>query len=549
MVFTSWVFVIFFITVYAVYLSLRKHLRAQNLLLLVASYVFYGWWDERFLFLIVLSTVIDYCSGLLLQHGKVERRQGMTASMYLIGASMLFVMPNWTLFREELTLASLKPDTLGLYIVPCTLAAVPLATIAIRWMQKKNEASRRKLALFVSVAANLGVLGFFKYCNFFIDSGESALNALGVNAELMRLDIVLPVGISFYTFQTMSYTIDIYRKRMEATSNFLNFALFVSFFPQLVAGPIERASHLLPQCSKPRRFDINQWQAGAYLVLWGFWKKLVVADNVAKVANDVFEVTYKDGIIVDYGKDGFHLVVGTLAFAFQIYCDFSAYSDIARGISKLMGFDLMLNFRLPYFAISPSDFWRRWHISLSTWLRDYLYIPLGGNRGGEMYVMRNLALTMLLGGLWHGNTWNFVLWGAFHGVILIVYRMIGIGTTPPGKPGTLKYHVSRYSLMAVMFLLTLVGWILFRCTEPGHIAYVFTHLSLIPDSAEAGDLMRVAFYVVPLILIQVWQQRTGDLLCMLRLPLPLRMIFCGWLVVWLLIFGVRVTSEFIYFQF
>ena len=484
MQFTSYVFVAFFLIVYGTYLLLQNRYRSQNKLLLVASYVFYGWWDWRFCSLLVLSTVVDFFVG--------------------------------------------------------------------RAIGQSEDPKQRKRLVTASLLVNLGVLGFFKYFDFFISSTTDMLNSLGVGVDPFLLSVVLPMGISFYTFQTLSYTIDVYRGRMKPVGDIWDFGLYVSFFPQLVAGPIERATHLLPQICGRRTVTTDQVHAGLFLILWGFFKKLVIADNVALIANSVFNG------YTDHG--GLGLLVGTLAFAFQIYCDFSAYSDIARGTSKLMGFDLMVNFRLPYFAISPSDFWRRWHISLSSWLRDYLYISLGGNRGTKWFVYRNLMITMLLGGLWHGASWNFVLWGLFHGLILVAYRIVhpgGHGDTPAH---TLTQKASWLGQMAVMFVLTLIGWVLFRATgvvENGQvvhtsmeqIGYFFTH-AFAGDGVPVGGLYyELAWYVLPLFVIQVWQQRAGDLLVMTKLPMLPRAVFYGWLMTWIVLFGARETAEFIYFQF
>ncbi len=483
MAFTSFVFVAFFFVVYTTYWLLRARFRWQNAMLLVASYVFYGYWDWRFCLLLLLSSLVDYVIG--------------------------------------------------------------------RQMHASEDPRRRKLLLLVSLGVNLGVLGFFKYFNFFAESFAPMFTALGMEPDAVTLNIILPVGISFYTFQTLSYTIDIYRRELKPVNNLLDFALFVSFFPQLVAGPIERARHLLPQVCSPRTIRADQVQAGLWLILWGYFKKTVVADNAAVIANQAFN-NYTE-------QSGMGLALGALAFAVQIFCDFSAYSDIARGLSKLMGFDLMVNFRLPYFAVSPSDFWRRWHISLSTWLRDYLYIPLGGNRGGKLFVMRNLMITMLLGGLWHGAAWNFVLWGAFHGLILVIYRAL-----PNGDGSSLRgptRWVVRGGMMAVMFVLTLIGWVLFRATgvrdaagnlvhtSMDQITFFFTNLTptyTAQDLTNGYDLM---FFVLPMLLINILQERSGDLLVVNRLPLIPRGLVWGLLLVAIIVFGVREPSEFIYFQF
>ena len=317
-------------------------LRAQNLLLLGASYAFYGWWDVRFLGLIALSTVVDYAAGLGIQRAQGAGRRGWLA------ASLLF---------------------------------------------------------------NLGLLGYFKYANFFIDSWVRSWAALGVAMEPSTLEIILPVGISFYTFQTLSYSLDIYRNRLQPTRDFIAFAAFVSLFPQLVAGPIERASALLPQILGRREFRAERAASGARLALWGLFKKVVVADRLA---------AWVDAYFAAPGElAGGDAALALVFFGLQLYLDFSAYSDIAIGIARLLGIELMTNFRRPYFARNFSDFWGRWHISLSSWFRDYVYIPLGGSRGGSWRTWRNVLVVFLLSGLWHGASWNFVIWGGLNALFLL----------------------------------------------------------------------------------------------------------------------------------
>ena len=403
MLFNSQTFFIFFAIVYLLYLLFRRDRKVQNIVLLVGSYVFYGSWNWRFLFLIALSTLVDFSVG------------------HLLGNT---------------------PD---------------------------HQHTRRKRLLTISVIVNLSILGFFKYFNFFIDSFINLLDLFGMQANSITLQIILPVGISFYTFQTMSYTIDIYRQRLKPTKSLLDFAVFVSFFPQLVAGPIERASNLLPQFAKPRHISTEQISTGLYLILWGFFKKMVVGDHAGLIADQIFN-NYTN-------YDGVDLLIGVVAFSIQIYGDFSGYSDIARGISRLMGFELMVNFRLPYFALNPTDFWQRWHISLSSWLRDYLYIPLGGNKHGSFNTYRNLFLTMLLGGLWHGAAWNFVIWGAFHGTILILYRLFERKPMYRDPWNGDNSYVIVVAKMFLMFTLTLVGWLIFRSHSVEQIVYMITHIS------------------------------------------------------------------------
>lgn len=473
MLFNSWIFILFFVVVYGGYLALSRSLRGQNLLLLAASYVFYGWWDWRFCGLLLLSTVVDYWVG--------------------------------------------------------------------RKMAASDDDRVRKRLLILSVVVNLGVLGFFKYFDFFYESVAAGFDALKLGVPDLALRIILPVGISFYTFQTMSYTIDLYRRKLDVCKDITAFALYVAFFPQLVAGPIERAKHLLPQMLKPRRVTWDQIDHGLWLVLWGFFKKLVIADNLAGVANDVFN---NHG---DHG--GLNIVLGALAFTGQIYCDFSGYTDIARGLARMMGFDIMLNFRLPYFALNPSDFWRRWHISLSSWLRDYLYIPLGGNRGGRWMMYRNLSLTMLLGGLWHGAAWNFIIWGAFHGLLLIAYRPFTSHDldSSPDVRGLRRLKVLFQ--WAVFFALTVLGWIIFRAESAGQIVEMVSSIGPAMTAETPRLLKVVAMFWTPLVLMQLVQHHTRNLTWPLGLPWFLRGLFYAVLLVSIAVFAVRESVEFIYFQF
>jgi D-alanyl-lipoteichoic acid acyltransferase DltB (MBOAT superfamily) len=321
-------------------------------------------------------------------------------------------------------------------------------------MARSDDARRRRRLLLLSLVGNLGALSFFKYFNFFVESALALLNAAGLRADPATLEIVLPVGISFYTFQTLTYSIDIYRRKLQPTDSLLDFCLYVAFFPQLVAGPIERAGHLLPQLAYAVRRPIP---GGWTLVAIGVFKKVVIADNMAALV----ALTYASP------EQSYPLAlwVGTYAFAIQIYCDFSGYSDIAVGLARLMGIDLVQNFRSPYAADGPSDFWRRWHISLSSWLRDYLYIPLGGNRGSRIATLRNLALTMLLGGLWHGAAWNFALWGLFHGLLLILLRPVSVAKVRALAAYGASSAVALPLALArrlVFFHLVCLGWALFR---------------------------------------------------------------------------------------
>jgi D-alanyl-lipoteichoic acid acyltransferase DltB (MBOAT superfamily) len=480
MVFNSLDFICFFLIVYAAYRALP--FRWQNRLLLLAGYVFYGWWDVRFLFLIAFSTAVDFTIGRLLADGKMAPQQRLTVSLFLIGAAVLFLCPNWSQLRfGDFHLGSfltLRP--LGLEVLTGTAIFVVAANALIGRITRVPEEGRRRLLIFSSVFVNLAFLGFFKYFNFFIDSANEAFRAVGMDPTNLRLSVVLPVGISFYTFQSLSYTIDIYRRRIAPTPRLWNFALYVAYFPPLVAGPIERARHLLPQLMQPRRISLPQSMHGLVLILYGLFKKVAIADGVAPAVNAVFN---SSGSVSQVD-----VALATLLFAFQIFCDFSGYTDIARGVSKLLGIDLFVNFNLPYFSRNPSEFWQRWHISLSSWLRDYLYIPLGGNRHGAVLTYRNLMLTMLLGGLWHGAAWNYVLWGAYQGALLCAHRLLTRDRSRNPELArnitdrALEAHGGRKSkgrilsrLTATMkigafFVLCCYGWLLFRAHSFAQIA-------------------------------------------------------------------------------
>lgn len=482
MLFNSLTFAVFFAVVCALYFPFRHRVGPRNLLLLVASYVFYGAWDWRFLGLIVFSTVVDYAVG-----------RGF--------------------------------------------AAAP--------RQPGRPASRRHRALLLaSLTANLGLLGFFKYWDFFAESAAEALNALGLQAHPFTLGVLLPVGISFYTFQTLSYTIDLYRGTIQAERSLLTFSVYVAFFPQLVAGPIERASHLLPQFRSVRPVLRDSLREGLFLIAWGLFKKVVIADNVSQVADAVYSGAVPSGLEV---------VVGTWAFAIQIYCDFSGYTDIARGTAQVLGFDLMRNFDLPYFATNPREFWRRWHISLSTWLRDYLYISLGGNRLGSRRTAVNLMATMVLGGLWHGAAWTFVAWGAFHGALLGIHR-----AWDAARPGRDVGGWRRALLTAGFFQLVCVGWLLFRATsigQAGQLLGAVAGLLSDPGAAWTSAVLSTRLWGVFLACsvvfwgAQLLQWRTGDLYFVLRAPVPVRAGVYAALWLGFLVFGQFHGDQFIYFQF
>lgn len=395
MLFNSLDFAIFLPIIFVLYwFVFNKNLKLQNLLIVIASYIFYGWWDWRFLSLILFSTLVDFSIGNLL---KTEEKQ-----------------------------------------------------------------SKRKLYLWMSILVNLGFLGFFKYYNFFVESFTEVFTFFGKEIQPNTLNIILPVGISFYTFQTLSYTIDVYKRKLEPALDFTSFAAFVSFFPQLVAGPIERATNLLPQFNKKRSFEYHKAVDGLRQILWGLFKKIVIADNAAQISNEIFN---NSG---DYS--GSTLVLGALFFTFQIYGDFSGYSDIAIGISRLFGFNLMQNFAFPYFSRDMAEFWRRWHISLSTWFRDYLYIPLGGSRGGTKMKVRNTFIIFMVSGFWHGANWTFIVWGAlnalyFMPLLLLNKNRVNTNTVAQGR---FLPNLKEFFQITITFSFTVLAWIVFRAENMGH---------------------------------------------------------------------------------
>jgi D-alanyl-lipoteichoic acid acyltransferase DltB (MBOAT superfamily) len=391
-----------------------------------------------------------------------------------------------------------------------------------------------------SLCVNLGILAFFKYFNFFIDNFIGIFNFFGVSPDSPTINIILPVGISFYTFQTLSYTIDIYRGKLSPTKSFLDFALFVSFFPQLVAGPIERAKNLLPQIIAPRTIKYVQIREGLWLILFGYYKKVVIADNFAKIADSVFNNPDQYGGLV--------ILLGTYAFAFQIYGDFSGYTDIARGTSKLFGIELKVNFRMPYFARNPQDFWRRWHISLSTWLRDYLYIPLGGSRKGTLKTYRNLNLTMILGGLWHGAAWNFICWGIYHGLLLSLHRILATNYSKIVSIKIKPHYIVHFFKIILMFHLTCFGWMIFRVNNFSDLIILTTNLfkfKLVP----INFVLPALFLLLPVLALHFLQEKTQNLMVIKEFNRGFRLANYTLIYGLILIFGVVDNYEFIYFQF
>ncbi len=526
MLFNSYDFVVFFALVFAVYWLLRDHVRAQNGLILAGSFVFYGWWDERFLILLLVSTVTDYLFGWGASGQRIRWRQVITAFAALG-------------FTSVIVLWIAGPD--AAWIWKWILGYAATIGIAILAFDRIGEALRRKVYLSASIFLNLGILGVFKYFNFFAEELQQIAASFGWELSPITLDVILPVGISFYTFQTLSYVIDVYRGKVQATTHFIEFAAFVSFFPQLVAGPIERAQNLLPQFFQRRTLTMERAWSGIWLFIWGLCKKVVIADNLAPVADAVF------GDLPAQGPAS--LLAGLLAFTFQIYCDFSGYSDMARGCARLMGFELMLNFNIPYIARTPSEFWQRWHISLSSWLRDYLYIPLGGNRLGSFAVYRNLAITMLLGGLWHGANWTFIAWGAFHGFILIVYRALNVDRWLLATTGMRFVDTLRDCLaVAIMFLFTIFGWLLFRAESMADV-WIFMQGIFGPAPGDVSLLVEILPYVLGLFVVQSVQIRKGTLEVWNSMQ-GLVGLTLKWIIVYSLIFlSARGGQQFIYFDF
>lgn len=406
--------------------------------------------------------------------------------------------------------------------------------IAGREIDSSSSEKKRKIWLWIGVITNLGFLGFFKYYNFFADVLADLIHWFGWGDHTFALRILLPVGISFYTFQTMTYTIDIYRKKLSPTGSFSDFALYVAFFPNLLAGPIERATHLLPQICSERTITATLVKSSAYLFLFGLFEKVVVADNLAVLVDKIYN---------GHGSDGFSVLMATYGFTFQIFADFDGYSNMAKGLAGLMGFTLIVNFNAPYFSTNPSEFWRRWHISLSTWLRDYLYIPLGGNRGGIAGTVRNLFITMLLGGLWHGASWMFIFWGAFHGILLAVHL--------PMKDILAKLPLVFRRL--VFFHLICFGWMLFKAQDPAQFAYlisqIFSNFQLTLEADQLLLLKKILFYSAIPIVYQYLQYSKEKLSPIFDWPVGVRTVCYVALFYMIVIFGFNDAQSFIYFQF
>lgn len=544
MLFNSLHFLLFLPVVLAAYAMLPH--RGQNRMLLIASYLFYGWWDERFLFLIALSTVVDYWCGLTIGRGRLTGRQRLVASSWLALSALCFVAINWSAVRLTgpegigVDWSSLL-EPLGGWALCGALGLIAIANLFHRLVSRLDEDCRRKVGLWTSIVVNLTVLGVFKYYNFFVGSAEDALYGLGFDAQLLRLDIVLPVGISFYTFQTMCYTIDVYRRKLPPTDRFLDFALYVAYFPQLVAGPIERPNELLPRLQNPRRFELGQIQRGLFLILLGLFKKVAIADGVAASVNSIYNSTGTVGAL--------DVAAATLLFCVQVYCDFSGYSDIARGVSKLLGIDLVTNFRAPFFSRSPAEYWQRWHISLSTWLRDYLFMPLVFlDPRRRIYLA--LMITMLVGGLWHGASWNFVLWGGFHGLLLVVHAVYRDRWPAPDPRA-----VRRWRVMAGIALFFTINWYSFLLFRAGSFAQIVDFTTALATGAGGMHLSMTlpalsAVLGIPVLVgLDLIEYATGDALAYRRFPAWSRGALYAFLIFVIIMGTGNEPTEFIYFQF
>ncbi|HET7695341.1 MAG TPA: MBOAT family protein [Vicinamibacterales bacterium] len=470
MLFNSWEFALFLPAVLAAYYMLAH--RAQNRLLLAASYVFYGWWDYRFVTLLAFSTTFDF---------------------YLA-----------------------------------------------RRIDATEDRRRRKRLLVLSCVSNLTLLGVFKYFNFFTDSFAAAAAALGVPLDMPTLRIILPVGISFYTFQSLSYIVDVYRRDLRATGSLVDFALFVSFFPHLVAGPIVRATKLLPQIQMRRAITWDHLSSGVVLILIGLFRKVAIADTVAPFVNEVFARPGTESTA--------NLVIGVYLFAIQIYCDFAGYSEMARGIARLFGIELSENFQQPYFSTSITEFWRRWHISLSTWLRDYLYIPLGGNRHGAAATYRNLMLTMLLGGLWHGANWTFVVWGALHGAYLAGHKLL-LGDRRDARADAGGFGLRAAAGLAITLHLVCIAWIFFRAETFGQAWQYLAGIASLRGAPRADLIAVLAAALFMLVPLDLAQRKVRTSTPVLAWPWPVRAAVYAAMV--LAMFALRTDESipFIYFQF
>lgn len=480
MLFNSFEFFLFLPIVFLLYWFDCKNRKSQNILVVIASYIFYGWWDWRFLILIILTSITSFASGIGMEYYEKNRK-------------------------------------------------------------------KQRLISGINIIFNLLILSIFKYYNFFVDNIDLLCQKIGLHLDWVTLNIILPVGISFYTFQALSYSIDVYRRSIKPTHDIIEFFAYISFFPQLVAGPIERATNLLPQFQKRRTFDYALAVDGCRQMLWGFAKKLIIADNCATIVNDNWHL-YPTLSTVS-------LLLLAVLFTFQIYCDFSGYSDIAIGCGKIFGIRLMRNFNYPYFSRSIPDFWRRWHISLTTWFRDYIYFPLGGSRCSKALTIRNIFIVWGVSGLWHGANWTYVCWGLYHAALLAIYILLGINTK-------YKYGVAykrtfpsfvEMAQMLLTFFLAVIGWIIFRAENMEQAVDYLTCMvtnKFVDFSVMPGKTFLI--YCLIFILIE-WVQR--EKLHALQLPkiMPFNLRWVRWglyyATIILLVILTGSNQTFIYFQF
>lgn len=481
MLFNSIEFLVFLPIVFLLYWFIFRGRQWQNLLIVVASYIFYGWWDWRFLFLIVFTSFCSFTSGLLLEHYEGKRKL-------------------------------------------------------------------QKLVSTGNILLNLAILCVFKYYNFFVENLDVLFISLfNYHLDWVTMNIVLPVGISFYTFQALSYTIDVYHKKLPATHNVVEFFAYISFFPQLVAGPIERATNLLPQFQSDRQFDQSKAIDGMRQMLWGFLKKLVIADNCAMTVNATWE-NYQDLPCITL------FLIGVL-FTFQIYCDFSGYSDIAIGCARLFGFNLMRNFNFPYFSRTIPEFWRRWHISLTTWFRDYIYFSLGGSRCNKWKVIRNVYIVWGISGLWHGANWTFICWGVYHATLLTIYNIFGINTKYKGIVGDGRFlpNIRETLQISSTFFFAVIGWIIFRA-ETMTQAIDFFYSMFTNKFIDTSKLYGIKYLCYGIILLIVeWLQRDKQHPLQPGSYVLLQKRWVRWSVYYFIIlvilFSKGNSQTFIYFQF
>jgi alginate O-acetyltransferase complex protein AlgI len=485
MQFNSLSFIYFLVVFLILYFSTMRWWKLQNLLLLAASYLFYSLGGWRWVLLLLVPTLMDYSIGRLL--GGLEDRLQRTA-----------------------------------------------------WL--------RKLLVAISISGNLTILGVFKYYDFFIENIKVVLNTLHLGLDMPTLSLVVPLGISFWTLKSMSYTIDVYQKRQEPVRSLVDYALFLAFFPTLLAGPLDRARKLLPQIAAPRNLTAEKLKIGLHLILMGYFKKLVIADNLAaRIVNPVFS-NYTE-------YQGLDILLAGLAFMFQLYADFSSYTDIARGAALLLGFDTALNFRWPYFSFNPTDFWQRWHISFSEWLRDYVFFPIRRavlrwkNAPEVMGLVIPPLVTMGVSGLWHGASWTFVIWGVYHAFLIILYRLFEKHPIhqDPWKSGQAYPWV--FLRLVLMFLLTMVGWIIFRSSSLSQAGYMLGNMSIAPSANSLDFFHDLVFYTTPWFIAEVVTYARKDLLLFTRLPFMARLVFNGALLASIVLLNARVATEFIYVQF